>query len=151
MSKVHGDVQDMFVDSFTSATKKLIGVSLVYDEKVCELQSVQNIKIQSKGTFQASLFFAMDKEFEQTVFLAMGTKFSVGEELRQLLLGEFINVISGHALTSINNMTGKISRLSIPVVGISSWEDANRYANQCSLSFQSKNGKMRMDMSYEFV
>lgn len=149
MRNIHEDVCHMFVNSFTSVSEEITGFSLVYNEKENEFQSAQNVKIQSVGTFRASLFFSMDKDFEQAVFLAMAKNISAKEELRELLIGEFINIISGHALTRINNLAGKSSRLTVPLVGVSRWEDKEKFPKQCTVCFQSAYGKMRMDMGYE--
>ncbi|MDE7422488.1 MAG: chemotaxis protein CheX [Lachnospiraceae bacterium] len=149
MRSVHEDVCHMFVDSFTSVSEKITGFSLEYNEEEKEFQSAQNVKIQSVGTFRASLFFSMDKDFEQAVFLAMAKNISSKEELKELMIGEFINIISGHALTKINNLSGKTSRLTVPLVGPACWEDKEKFPQQCTVFFQSAYGKMRMDMGYE--
>lgn len=149
MRNIHEDVCHMFVNSFTSASEKIMGFSLVYNEEENEFPSAQNVKIQTVGIFRASLFFSMDKGFEQAVFDAMGKNIAEKEELREMLIGEFINIISGHALTRINNLAGKSSRLTVPLVGVTSWGDKEKFPKYCTICFQSRYGKMRMDMSYE--
>lgn len=149
MRNVHEDVCHMFVDSFTSVSEEITGFSLEYNEQENEFQSVQNVKIQSVGIFRASLFFSMDKGFEQAVFLAMTKNISMKDELREPMIGEFINIISGHALTKINNLAGKTSRLTVPLVGPACWEDKEKFPKQCTVYFQSAYGNMRLDMGYE--
>lgn len=150
MQSVHEDVRHLFVDSFTSVTEKVTGFSLEYNEEENEFQCAQNVKIQSVGIFRASLFFSMDKDFEQAVFLAMAKNISAKEDWKELLIGEFINIISGHALTRINNLVGKSSRLTVPLVGQAYWEDKEKFSKHCTVYFKSIYGKMRLDMSYEY-
>lgn len=149
MRSVHEDVCHMIVDTFTAVTEKITGFSLEYNEEGSELHSAQNVKIQTEGIFQASFFFSMDENFEQAVFLAMTKNLSVKEELKDLLIGEYINIISGQALTRINNLVGKTSRLTIPLVGLSCWDDKEKFSQNRTVYFKSPNGMMRMDMSYE--
>lgn len=149
MRSVHEDVCHVFVDSFTNVTEKITGFPLEYNEEQSELRSAQNVKIQSEGIFRASLFFSMDEDFEQAVFLGMAKNISAREELKELLIGEYINIISGHALTRINNLIGKTSRLTIPLVGLACWDEKEKFSQHCTVYFKSANGMMRMDMSYE--
>lgn len=149
MQNVQEKVRHMFVDSFTSVAEKIIGYSLEYSEEETYFPSVQNVKISTVGSFRASLYFSMDEEFEEAIFQAMAKNIVEKEELKELFIGEFINIISGHALTKINNFTGKTSYLTVPLVGKFGWEEQKAFPKECTISLKSPCGKMRMDMSYE--
>ena len=72
----------------------------------------------------------------------------LSSDMRELYVGEYINIVSGHVLTNINNKVGKTSRLTVPVVGLSEHDDGKKYKEHCTLYFEAPCGSMKMDISY---
>lgn len=141
------DVRRMFVESFTSVTEKFVGISLKCSTGK-QFKAGQNIKIHTEGVFRASLYISMESSFAEAVYGGMAKGVDLPPDLQDLYLAEYINIVSGHALTGINNVMGKTSRLTIPVVGISEWDDSEEYEKRCTLFFESPCGSMKMEISY---
>lgn len=148
MLDVQLDVRHMFVESFTSVTEKIAGFPLRCCAEKKDFKIGQIVKIRAEGVFRASLYISMEETFEDAVYNGMTKGKVLPPNMHDLYVGEYINIISGHALTNINNMMGQTSRLTVPVVGISEKNDSEEYKKQCTLYFEAPCGNMKMDISY---
>lgn len=149
MSDVQIDVRRMFVESFTALNEKITGFPLYYSQRELPCDFSQNIKIQSSGLFHASMYISMEKSFEDAVWKGMAKKEELSAELKKLYLGEFINVLCGHALTHINDVLGSSSRLTVPAVGQSEWHERSEFLKEYILYFHAECGVMKVEIACE--
>lgn len=148
MLNVQLDVRHMFVESFTSVTEKIAGFPLRCCTDKKDFKTGQNVKIHAEGFFSAYLYISMEASFEDAVLKGMANGKPLSSDMRELYVGEYINIVSGHVLTNINNKVGKTSRLTVPVVGLSEHDDGRKYKEHCTLYFEAPCGSMKMDISY---
>ncbi|MBQ3601963.1 MAG: chemotaxis protein CheX [Lachnospiraceae bacterium] len=144
------DVHRILIESFISVLGRLIGSSIEYSAKKIDFLTSKNVLIRTRGNFSACLFFCMDSDFEHTIIECMkGTENGCSNE-DDLFVGEFVNILSGHALTKLNNLMGSSSRLSVPEVGALSKGVCEEFQKQYTLCFKSTIGNMRVDVGYEY-
>lgn len=148
MLDVQLDVRHMFVESFTSVTEKIAGFPLRCCSDKKDFKTGQNVKINAEGVFTACLYISMEGSFEDAVLKGMSNGKVLSPEMRKMYVGEYINIVFGHVLTNINNIVGKTSRLTIPVVGLSEQDNGKEYKEHCTLYFVSPCGSMKMEISY---
>ena len=149
MECVQLDIPHMFAGSLTALTERVAGFSITQRADGEIGADARCVWIQSMGIFRSSMCFRMDETFEQAVLDGMKVGKDSSEELKQLYLGEYINILSGHALTSINNAVGETSRLTIPTVGKECMQEETRYDCYTVLYFVSEYGNMEVRLNYE--
>lgn len=149
MKCIELDIPYMFVDSLTSLMERIVGFPVKSGSYEKEIKSAEAILIQSKGVFQSRMIFQMETSLEQAVLDGMRAGKDVSSEMKKLYLGEFVNILSGHALTSINNAVGETSRLTLPIVGAENLPNDTQYEHRCVLHFTSEYGNMELQLNYE--
>lgn len=149
MENVQLDVPHICVVSLVSATKKVVGFSLEYCAEEIKFQPAQYIQIQSKGAFRSVMCFRLEQSFESAVLEKMLGGREPTPEIRDLYLGEYVNILSGHALTMINEAVGQSSRLTVPIVDDQQQVEDISYPNDFVVYFTSEYGNMELSMSYE--
>lgn len=149
MEHIELDIPYMFIDSLTSLTERIAGFSVRSGSYGKRIKGAEAIFIQSKGVFRSKMVFQMETSLEQAVLLGMSAGMDVSAEMKRLYLGEFVNIISGHVLTSINNAVGKTSRLTLPTVGVENMPGDTEYEHKCVLYFTSEHGNMELQLNYE--
>lgn len=108
-----------------------------------------DILIQSKGNFQSAIVCHMESTLYEAILIGMNAGKIVSAELKHLFIGEYMNVVCGHALTTVNNLLGVPSRLTVPTV-LQHSKDRSSCKERAKdvLYFTSAYGKMRIDMDY---
>ena len=149
MVDVQLDVPHTFVDTLISMTEKVAGFPLNYCNRKIELKEVQHIQIYTKGVFRARIAFRMESSFRRAVLKGMQCSRECSQEMQDLYLGEFVNILSGCALTKINNKMGATSWLTVPQMGGISSAKTEEYANVCNAYFTSEYGNLELQMSYD--
>lgn len=149
MEHIELDIPYMFVDSLTSLTERIAGFSVRVASCGKEINGAEAIFIQSKGVFRSRMVFQMETSLERAVLNGMKAGMDVSSEMKRLYLGEFVNIISGHVLTSINNAVGQTSRLTLPTVGEENMSGDTPYEHRCELYFTSEHGNMELQLNYE--
>lgn len=149
MERIELDIPYMFVNSLTSLMERMIGVPIKSGSRAKNIKASEAIYIHSKGVFCSKMVFQLEESLEWAVLSGMQAGGDVSLEMKRLYLGEFINILSGHALTSINNAVGETSRLTVPVVGTVDLEEDAQYTHKCVLYFTSEYGNMELQLNYE--
>lgn len=149
MECVQLDIPHMFAQSLTDLTERVAGFSIIQCAETESNVDASCVWIQSIGRFRSSMCFRMDETFEQAVLDGMKVGKDSSEELKRLYLGEYVNILSGHALTLINNAVGETSRLTIPTVGKGCMQEETQYARYHVLYFVSEYGNMEVRLNYE--
>lgn len=149
MERIEIDIPYMFVNCLTSLMERITGFPLEFSSSGKKMKDSESIFIQSKGAFRSRMVFQMETSLEQAVLDGMKAGEEFSSEMKKLYLGEFINILSGHVLTSINNAVGETSRLTIPTVGEEDLPNDTQYEHKCVLYFTSEHGNMELQVNYE--
>lgn len=141
-------VHDIYRNAFVTMTEKLAGFT-IYDEEEQTSEYYYDVQIQSKGRFQSVVVCHMEKTLYEALLMGMNSGKTVNAEMKQLFIGEYINVVCGHALTAINNILGVSSRLTLPQV-LQHLQETMLQESELKkvFYFASTYGKMRIDMDY---
>lgn len=151
MKRMELNIPYIFVDNLTFLMERIAGFPVKSSSCEKEIKSAEAILIQSKGVFQSRMVFQMETSLEQAVLDGMRAGKDVSSEMKRLYLGEFVNILSGHALTSINNAVGETSRLTLPTVGAENLPNDTQYEHGCVLYFTSEYGNMELQLNYELA
>lgn len=112
------EVKELFDQAFSDVTKKLVNLNLqkgvsgqTYEEA---MQSGYREKIDFNGSLNSTMVCWFSDDLYQYVITTMHGGTPPDAEECPLYLNEYINIISGFAISRINNLTGTKSRLSLP-------------------------------------
>ena len=114
------EVKQIFDASFFDITKKLVRLEVSRVEKIEEEQKntilVQGYreKIRTQGAVNATVICQFPEPLFQYIINTMHGGTSPDEEEIPLYINEYMNIICGHAISKINNITKTKSRLSVP-------------------------------------
>lgn len=149
MLKNEINVYDTYSNTFTSVTEKLTGLSIRINKNIPKhLKAANQVVIQTKGAFPALLICSIEESLREALLMGMNRGRKIPVELRDLYLGEYINIICGHALTKINNKIGGTSRLSLPQVNQFGEEKEAVYLSKEVIYFDSNYGQMKLEINY---
>jgi chemotaxis protein CheY-P-specific phosphatase CheC len=113
-------VDEIFDDAFCKVTKKLVNLELqkvVNDDKSEEevlLQKGYREKIEIYGFINSKIVCQFSDELYRYITDTMNNGVTPSDEEIHLFLNEYINIACGYAVSKINNLVGKPSRLSVP-------------------------------------
>ena len=142
-------VHDVYRNAFVMMTEKMAGFTICDGDKE-DVEYHIDIMLQSKGDFQSAIVCHMESTLYEAVLMGMNAGKTVSAELKQLFIGDYMNVVGGHALTNINNLIGTASRLTVPKVSRCLENTINdENGARDVLYFTSAYGRMRIDMNYE--
>lgn len=141
-------VHDIYRNAFVMMTEKLAGFTIC-DGDCGNAVYQYDIQIQSKGGFQSVIVCHMESTLYEALLMGMNAGKIVSADLKHLFIGEYMNVVCGHALTNINNLLGAPSRLTVPKV-LRHLKDTMVHENELRevLYFTSAYGRMRIDIDY---
>lgn len=114
----NAEVKELFDQAFSVVTKKLVNLNLQKELSDQTFEEVPQSGYREKIDFNGSINFTMicwfSEELYQYVITMMHGGTPPDAEECSLYLNEYINIISGFAISEINNLTGTKSRLSVP-------------------------------------
>ena len=113
------EICDVFDKSFGEVTQKLICVDLqkTTENKKNKMPVLQHgywELIQTKGYINAQIICHFSEDLFQCIIDTMNGGCTPPKEEIALYLNEYVNIICGHAISKLNNMVKKPSRLSVP-------------------------------------
>lgn len=146
---VQVNVVQTFVDSLISATEEIVDFPLEYRKGSIKILDTEEIHIQSEGIFASKMCFQLEHSLVEEILKRMLKHKKLTSDICDLYLGEYINILSGHALTRINNIVGKSSRLTVPIVGAGAIKE-KIYKQNCVIAFTSEYGDMLLHINYEW-
>ncbi|MBR1740488.1 MAG: chemotaxis protein CheX [Lachnospiraceae bacterium] len=116
----NSEVKQIFDASFLDITKKLVRLEVSRMDKIEDEQKdslfIQGYrdKIETKGAVNTTVICQFPKPLFQYIISTMHGGTSPAEEEIPLYVNEYMNIICGHAISKINNITKTKSRLSVP-------------------------------------
>ena len=115
-------VDETFDIAFCEVTKKLVNLELhrvaeddeIAVEKEVILEKGYREEIKTHGHINSRVVCHFSDELYRYITDTMNNGVTPSEEEIHLFLNEYINIACGHAISSLNNQTGRPSRLTIP-------------------------------------
>lgn len=113
-------VDEIFDHAFCEVTKKLVNLELqkvVKKEKKEEealLGRGYREEIETHGFMNSKIVCQFSDELYRYITDTMNNGVTPSEEEIHLFLNEYINIACGYAVSRLNNLVGKPSRLSVP-------------------------------------
>lgn len=150
MEKKKLQIRDIYNRMFPMVTKKITGIEVkeILSEGI-ELKESWYVYIKSKGKFQSVLTCMIEKDLKDALLCNMNHGKELSEEVKGLYLGEYVNIICGHALTDINNIIGSSSMLTVPRVLVEPLREEINFSFQEAFCFKSQHGIMKIKLQYE--
>lgn len=147
------NVVAIYADAFTSLTKKVAAIDLKeLESKSADMQEKYTFLIHTTGRFRS----AMRCEIENGLFDRIALNLNKGQELPQdsrvLYLTEYLNIICGRALSSINNVLKSASRLTVPeYISENDEKREGEYRYEDCIRFKTDYGKIQVDLKYSYA
>ncbi len=150
------EVKDVFDDAFCDVTKKIVKLDLhKSDEKMQDAQAVSDFQdyremIQTQGYVNAVIVCRFSNEMFHYITNTMNNGVTPSGEELPLYINEYINIACGCAISRINDMTGQLSRLTVPrfyQCGEPLEGDLD-FREQRFLSYDSRLGKLQVYLFY---
>lgn len=116
----NSEVKQIFDASFFDITKKLVRLEVSRVDTIGEEQKEAVLvkgyreKIQTKGAVNTTIVCQFPEPLFQYIICTMHGGTLPAEEEIPLYINEYMNIICGHAISKINNITKTKSRLSVP-------------------------------------
>ncbi len=148
MQDTQMNVPHVFASSIALAAKKVVGFSMAECNRQLVISNAEVITIQSKGSFASTMEFRLELSLVEAILKGMKARQLEDPGMRESYLAEFVNIISGHALTAINNATEEISRLTVPRVGKENAYEKQGLSDKFDTCFTSEYGKMEVLIEY---
>ena len=144
------DVVAIYEDTFVSLTHKVAAIELKKVEKAA-LKEKYIFAIQTTGAFES----AVECEMEMGLFEQIAKNINKGEDLpldtKILYITEYLNIICGRALSSINEIVKSASRLTVPkCMGETDEEKSAAYLHEETIGFVTEYGNMQVGLKYNY-
>ena len=143
-------IRDIYNKMFPIVTQKITGIEIkeVQSEGI-KVKEPWYVYIKSRGKFQSVLMCMIEKDLKDVLLCNMNHGKELSEEVKGLYLGEYVNIICGHALTYINNIIGSSSMLTVPKVLMEPLSEEINFSLQEIFCFESQHGIMKIKLQYE--
>lgn len=146
-------VETIFNNSFLDVTKRVAHIEIIENTpNKDEIDDLYSGIIITKGIYNSVIICSMQESVMREISKGMNNGKKVDNEELELYVGEYLNIVCGNALTQINNMVGKASRLSVPVIIRGTYEKNNEmhYEQLVEFCFSCWYGNIRVNMEYTF-
>lgn len=116
----NNEVKQIFDASFLDITKKLVRLEVSRMDKIEEGQDNEILaegyreKIETHGAVNSTIICQFSENLFRYIIDTMHGGTTPDEEEIPLYVNEYMNIICGHAISKINNITQTKSRLSVP-------------------------------------
>lgn len=108
-------VEKIFLDAFIGLTQTIAKIKLEYCAPfVWKKQDCIHLMVQTTGAFYGVVICTMDKKLGNSICEKMA--FGIAGLGKEVLLQEYMNVVSGNGVSMINTKLKKASRLTVPSV-----------------------------------
>ncbi|BCN29645.1 chemotaxis protein CheX [Anaeromicropila herbilytica] len=146
-------IENIFNQSFVDITKKVALLDIIEETPThSEIEDLYSGIIITNGVYNSILICTMHESVMKEISKGMNNGKKVDSEDIELYVGEYLNIVCGNALTQINNLAGKASRLSVPVIikGPYQKNEEVEYEQMIEFNFSSWYGLIRVNMEYTF-
>lgn len=146
------DVVAIYEDTFSSLTQKVAAIKLEeINAEEASLQEKYAFMIYTTGTFESAVRCEMENRLFEQIALNLNKGQELPEDTKVLYLTEYLNIICGRALSSINGKLKSASRLTVPKF-IKEGEEGQKeaYAHEEHIGFATEYGNMKVVLKYNY-
>jgi len=143
-------IRQIFADTILELTKEVVNVELVEQEVQTENWDEGYVfGVEIHGAFQASVIYHFEKTTIEGFVECLAEGMELTKEEQVLYAIEYLNITCGRALSKLNNLLERASRLSVPeLLEYPENKKVSEGEEVLSWSFNSKYGGFRMEMIY---
>lgn len=152
MNQLTLDVGELFISRYKDVTAFLTCVEL---EEVLPFELDKDcisgrVKIKPGASYELVLICCMSQELANQIVSDMSEKTVNSREDIMIYIREYINIATGQAISTINNLIGKSARFGIPEVQNEKIDMSNvdKYESYTSVFFTSEYGEMILKVAY---
>lgn len=144
------DIAAVCADAFTSLTKKVAAIDLKETGlETIEPQGKYAFMIHTTGVFQSAIRCDMESALAGQIARNLNKGEELPEDVRILYLTEYLNIVCGRALSSINNELKSASRLTVPKYMAGEGEASQEaYDEEKWIYFSTEYGNMQISLKY---
>lgn len=149
------DMENIFDEAFCNVTKKLVNLELQRisgEEDEISFDEGYREAIATHGYLSAKIIcWFSDELFHYITDMMNGGKTPSDEEI-PLFLNEYINITCGYAVSKLNDLVGRSSRLSVPAFFQGTEKMGEKWEIQegGSLLYHTEIGKLYILVKYSF-
>lgn len=146
------DIGAVYEEAFSSFTKKVAAIELTEAEGGREaIKENYTFVIYTTGIFESAFKCEIENSLFDKIALNLNKGEALEEDMKLLYVAEYLNIVCGRALSTINGALKSVSRLTVPkCIGIEGENLKETYAHEKSISFTSDSGDMRIDLKYNY-
>lgn len=150
------NVEEVFERAFCDITERLVCLKVerspVYPEKDYLNEDTVHEYIKTSGFLKGNIICEFSESLFKYIIETMSRSENLPKDEAVLYLNEYMNIICGRAVSEINDITGRLSRLSVP------WfykrgekpEICCTLKNSKEISYYTKEGFFNVILSYSF-
>lgn len=144
------DVGAVYEEAFSSLTKKVAAVELTEAEGgTAAIQENYTFAIYTTGAFESAIRCEIENSLFEKIALNLNKGEALAEDMKVLYVTEYLNIICGRALSTINGKLKSASRLTVPkCIGTEEENSKETYTCEKGLGFTSECGNMRIALKY---
>lgn len=145
-------IATIFNKAFVDVTKRVANLDIIEETPNNNIEDLYTGIIITDGIYKSVLICSMQETVMKEISKGMNNGKKVGRDEIELYVGEYLNIVCGNALTQINNMAGKASRFSVPVIVKGPYEknDEIEYDKTLEFGFSCWYGNIKVNMEYTF-
>lgn len=146
-------VSKAFEQAFVSVSQKLLGLQLQrrkQDNGIFLQHPVRQIMICTSGYLRMEIICDMPESMVLQIVSKMYGGGLPPDEQIPLYIKEYINIVCGHGVSSLNNTLKKVSRLSVPFYQ-SEIRHEDVMKEQMDVIFDTEIGTMQVELHYSGV
>lgn len=146
------DVVAVYENTFTALTQKVAAVSLK-GASVTEpdLQDGYVFVIYTNGAFESEIECRIENPLFDRISEGLNNGQKLSQDTKILYITEYLNIICGRALSSINGILKSASRLTVPkYLDKKEARLATSYRHENWLGFTTEYGNMQVGLKYNY-
>lgn len=148
------EVDEIFDCAFVSVSKKIASLNLKRElDRDLNGENSYTGSVFTKGKFNSLIVCKISPDVYEHIIYVMNGGTLMADDEKQLYIKEYINIVCGHALSQINNMTGSSSRLTVPEfqAGDKAIEESERKSENLILYYETDIGVIRVSVYYNDI
>lgn len=146
------DVVAIYEDTFISLTERVAAIEL-YEVNTDDivLQEKYVFLIHTAGAFVSALTCEIDTSLLEQIALNLNKGEALLRDEKILYITEYLNIVCGRAVSSINEVLKSASRITVPkcIMGAEEYQEET-YLQEDKIGFATKYGNMQIVLKYNY-
>jgi hypothetical protein len=147
------DIGAIYKDAFTSLTQQMTGIQLKHVDGGETLFDKKRVfLVDTTGPFKSTIECDIAEDLFHCIALNLNNGQEITEDVEILYMTEYMNIVCGRAVSSINSLLKSASRLTVPkYMGEGNGESKKQGTKKVQLDFTTEYGNMRVGLHYDNV